>query len=86
MISWRDYLELLKRDGVSLVESEEEAITDGGDRAVVQTLCRHAGNRLLIYVIPGTIHSMDDAVPWIIKRQVPNVLRLDPEKYLFGEF
>ncbi len=84
MLTWRDYLEMLREDGVELVESEEEAVTEDGRRIISYTLTRWVEGRLLYYVVPGEVRK-DEPVPWLVRRQAPVALKLPPEKYIFPE-
>lgn len=84
MVVWRDYLRMLKEDGVQVVESEEEAVTEDGERIIACTLIRQVEGRLLSYVVPVEV-SMAERVPRLVKRQAPVALRLPPEKYIFPD-
>lgn len=82
MVIWRDYLRMLAEDGVTLDESEDEAITADGERIIAYMLVREFEGRWLYYVLPGEVRE-DDRVPRSVLRQAPNVLRLPPERYIF---
>ena len=79
---WRDYLTMLRKDGVTLDESEDEAITANGERIIAHMLVREVEGRWLYYVLPDEVRE-DDRVPRSVLRQAPVVLRLPPERYIF---
>ena len=82
-MQWREYRAMTEQDGVSWGESEHEMLTEDGRRIVGHWMIRHVEGRLLKYVIPVQIQSLDDQVPRYIQRQAAVQLRLAVEKYIF---
>lgn len=80
---WREYRAMTEQDGVSWGESEHELVTEEGQRIVTHWMIRHVEDRLLKYVIPVQIRSLDDRVPKYVQRQAAVQLRLPVEKYIF---
>lgn len=79
--TWKAYLAKLREDGVELAEWEEPDIAPDGERVISRELMRRVENRTLHYPVYFT--SFESHVPWYVVRQVTNVLRLDPRKYIF---
>ena len=84
MIRWRDYLQILAEDGVSLAESENAELDEFGQRAYSQFLVRTTGDRVL--TIQDEIPGPQSVVDAPVQRQIANRLRLPPEKYIFQSY
>lgn len=80
---WREYRAMTEQDGVCWGESEHEMLTEDGHRIVSHWMVRDVEGRLLKYVVPVQIRSLDDQVPRYIQRQAAVQLRLPVEKYIF---
>lgn len=84
MITWREYLDLLRKDGVSVAESEDEALSDDGERVISRFLVRVVDGEVL--TSPAEFASLSSAVPRMEQRRIANRLRLPPEKYIFKTY
>jgi hypothetical protein len=83
LIRWRDSLERLKAEGVTLETVEEEALTEDGRRITAHFLCRWIQGRPLYIAVH--IADLSEAVHRRQQRQIANALRLPPEKFIFIE-
>ncbi|MFN3167690.1 MAG: hypothetical protein ACE37H_11570 [Phycisphaeraceae bacterium] len=81
MIRWGEFLDMLKQDGVSLETAEHDVLTEDGERFTTQFLIRWVDGRALH--IPVNIDGLNEPVSRQSFRQIANVLRLPPERYIF---
>jgi len=84
MIVWRDYLSKLANEGVSLNSVEDDDLTEEGERLERHFLSRLVAGQFLNFLLPGPV-DMDAPVSRYLRRQIANVLRLPPKKYIFPD-
>ncbi len=82
MIDWGEYLTMLKTDGVSLDSSEGDDVDETGNPIIVHFLWRRVDGHTLTFALSFK-PSPQSRVPRYLQRQIANVLRLPPAKYIF---
>ncbi len=75
-MNWGQFLRILAEDGVSLGESEDVILTEGGERVYYKMLIKGPLWVQIWYDGPG------DPVPPRRIRQIANILRLPFDRYI----
>lgn len=84
MLTWRNYLDILKDDGVTLETGMDLGICDDNGQLIVSKfLVRSVDGAFLSY--PVYVPDEQEPVSRRTLRQVANALRLPPEKYVFPD-
>ena len=74
MIRWREFIEKLREDGVTLNECEQEALTEDGERITTKFFARVVKGQYL--VADADFQSLAHALPRRTRRQIANLPRL----------